>query len=187
MTVSFDVAISNMLTSSFSPYCLRSRSPVMRFNKRTYKNVKDFFSDLCFPIRNRNRLREVRNKKLMSPAFRERLMLAGTAVNGCRYCSYFHARQALKSGITPEEKSQLLSGAVANCPEEEAAAVIYAQHWAESDAHLDPEAFRRLQQAYGVEKTEAIHLMLQMIRLGNLLGNSWDYLIYRISFGKWRG
>jgi hypothetical protein len=41
-----------------------------------------------------------------------------------------------------------------------------------------------LQQTYGREKTEAIHLMLRMIRMGNLLGNSWDYLIYRISFGR---
>jgi len=71
--------------------------------------------------------------------------------------------------------------------EEEAMAVIYAQHWAESDAHPDPEAVQRLQQAYGVEKTEAFHLMLRMIRMGNLLGNSWDYLIYRISFGRWGG
>jgi hypothetical protein len=107
--------------------------------------------------------------------------------NGCRYCSYFHARQALKSGLTPEEISQLLSGDVDNCPEEEAVAVIYAQHWAESDAHPDAEAVQKLQQTYGVEKTEFIHLMLRMIRLGNLLGNSWDYLLYRISFGKWRG
>ena len=158
----------------------------MKFNKRTYKNLKDFFSDLFFPIKNRTRLREVTNKKLISPAFRERLMLAVTAVNGCRYCSYFHARQALKSGLTSEEISRLLSGDVDNCPEEEAVAVIYAQHWAESDAHPDSEAVRRLQQTYGVEKTEAIHLMLRMIRLGNLLGNSWDYLLYSISFGKWR-
>ena len=158
----------------------------MKFNKRTYKNLKDFFSDLVFPIRNRNRLKEITNKKLISPAFRERLMLAVTAVNGCRYCSYFHAKQALKSGLTPEEISRLLSGDVANCPEEEAVAIIYAQHWAEYDAHPDPEAVLKLQQAYGVEKTEAIHLMLRMIRLGNLLGNSWDCLIYHISFGKWR-
>jgi len=158
----------------------------MKFNKRTYKNLKDFFSDLFFPIKNRTRLREVTNKKLISPAFRERLMLAVTAVDGCRYCSYFHAKQALKSGLTPEEISRLLSGDVANCPEEEAVAVIYAQHWAESDGQPDPEAVLKLQQAYGVEKTEAIHLMLRMIRLGNLLGNSWDYFIYRISFGKWR-
>jgi len=132
-------------------------------------------------------LKEVANKGLISPVFRERLMLAVTAVEGCRYCSYFHARQAFKSGITPEEISQLLSGDVDNCPEEEAVAVIYAQHWAESDAHPDAEAVRKLQHTYGVEKMEAIQLMLRMIRLGNLLGNSWDYLLYRISFGKWRG
>lgn len=114
-------------------------------------------------------------------------MLAVTAVDGCRYCSYFHAKQALKNGITATEISQLLSGDVDNCPVDEAVAIIYAQHWAESDAHPDPEAVRKLQQTYGVEKTEAIHLILQMIRLGNLLGNSWDYLLYRISFGKRRG
>jgi len=158
----------------------------MKFNKRTYKNLKGFFNDLYFPIKNRNRLKEVTAKKLISPAFRERLMLAVTAVNGCRYCSYFHAKQALKSGLTSEEISRLLSGDVANCPEEEAVAIIYAQHWAECDTHPDPEAVLKLQQAYGVEKTEAIHLMLRMIRLGNLLGNSWDCLIYHISFGKWR-
>jgi len=111
-------------------------------------------------------------------------MLAVTAVNGCRYCSYFHTKQALKSGITSEEISNLLSGDVANCPQDEAVAVVYAQHWAESDAHPDPEAVKRLHQTYGPEKTEAIHSMLRMIRMGNLLGNSWDYLIYRISFGR---
>ncbi len=112
-------------------------------------------------------------------------MLAVTAVNGCLYCSYFHAKQALKSGITTEEISQLLSGDVTNCPEDEAVAVIYAQHWAESNAHPDPEAVKRVQQTYGIEKTEAIYLMLRMIRMGNLMGNSWDYFLYRISFGRW--
>jgi AhpD family alkylhydroperoxidase len=158
----------------------------MKFNKRTYKNLKELFSDLCFPIRNRKRLKEVKNKGLISPAFQERLMLAVTAVEGCRYCSYFHTKQALKSGVTLKEISQLLSGDVDSCPEEEAVAVIYAQHWAESNAHPDPEAVQKLQLTYGFEKVEAIHLMLRMIRLGNLLGNSWDYLLNRISFGKWR-
>jgi len=188
MTFPFGVAILNILISSYSLYCNRlgSAVPVMKFKKRTYKNLKELFSDLWFPIRNRGRLKEVMNKGLISAPFRERLMLAVTAVDGCRYCSYIHARQALKSGVTPEEISQLLSGDVDDCPEKEAMGVIYAQHWAESDAHPDSEAVRRLQQTYGVEKAEAIHLMLRMIRLGNLLGNSWDYLLYRISFGKWR-
>ncbi len=157
----------------------------MKFNKRTYKNPKELIIDMWFPVRNRKELREITNKGLISPAFRERLMLAVTAVNGCRYCSYFHAKQALKSGVSPEEISRLLSGDVDACPEEEATAVIYAQHWAESDANPEPEAVQKLQQIYGVEKAEALHLMLRMIRLGNLLGNTWDYLLYRISFGKW--
>ena len=159
----------------------------MKFKKRTYNNLKDCFGDLWFPLRNRKRLREITRKKLISPAFRERLMLAVTTVNGCRYCSYFHTKQALKSGVSQEEVSQLLSGDIANIPEDEAVAVIYAQHWAESDAHPDPEALKKVQQTYGIEKTEAIHLMLRMIRMGNLLGNSWDYFLYRISFGKLRG
>lgn len=111
-------------------------------------------------------------------------MLAVTAVNGCRYCSYYHTKQALKSGITAEEISSLLARDVADCPQDEAVAVAYAQHWAESNAHPDPEAVKTLQQTYGHEKTEAIHLILRMIRMANLLGNSWDYLIYRISFGR---
>jgi AhpD family alkylhydroperoxidase len=156
----------------------------MKFKKRTYNNLKDVFSDLWFPIRNRSQLKGIARNKLISPAFRERLMLAVTVVNGCRYCSYFHTKQALKSGITTEEISNLLAGDVANCPQDEAVALIYAQHWAESDAHPDPEAVKRLQQTYGGEKAEAINIVLRMIRMGNLLGNSWDYLIYRTSFGR---
>jgi AhpD family alkylhydroperoxidase len=156
----------------------------MQFKKRTYKNLRDVFSDLSFPIRNRSRLREVSRKELISPAFRERLMLAVTAVNGCRYCSRFHAKQALKSGITTGEITELLAGDVANCPQDEAVAVVYAQHWAESNTHPDSEAVQRLQQTYGREEAEAIHLILRMIRMANLLGNSWDYLIYRMSFGR---
>jgi AhpD family alkylhydroperoxidase len=158
----------------------------MKFNKKTYKNPKELFSDLWFPIRNGRRLKQAKKQGLITEAFQERLMLAVTAVHGCRYCSYVHTKQALKSGITSQEISRLLSGDVANCPEEEAVAVIYAQHWAESDAHPDPKAYRKLLQTYGAKKTEAINLALRMIRLGNLLGNSWDYLIYRISFGRWR-
>lgn len=158
----------------------------MKFNRRTYNSPEEFFNDLNFLIRNIKRLRKLESEGLISPAFRERLMLAVTGVNGCRYCSYAHAKQALKSDVSQEEINQLLSGSVDDCPEEEAVAVMYAQHWAESGAHPDPEAVLKLQDTYGAEKTEAIHLVLRVMQLGNLIGNSFDYLLYRISFGKWR-
>ena len=157
----------------------------MKFSKRTYNNPKDFISDVLFPFKNRRKLRWVMRGTLISPAFRERLMLAVTAVNGCRYCSYFHTGEALKSGLSREEIGRLLSGESAACPPEEAPAVIYAQHWAESNAHPDPLALQKLQEIYGTEKADAIQIILRMIRIGNLSGNSWDYLLYRVSFGKW--
>jgi AhpD family alkylhydroperoxidase len=158
----------------------------MKFNRRTYGSLKELFTDLVFPIRNRRKLREVRNRGLLAPAFQERLMLAVTSVEGCRYCSYLHSRLALKGGVSQEEIGKLLSGDFEDCPEEEALAVLYAQHWAEFNARPDPEAVKQLQETYGSEKSEAIHLMLRMVRLGNLLGNTWDYFLYRISFGRWR-
>jgi AhpD family alkylhydroperoxidase len=157
---------------------------VMKFNKKTYKSIKELFADLFFPVKNMKRLREVRKRGLLSPSFQERLMLAVTAVDGCRYCSYVHTKQALKSGIQPPEISRLLSGDIDGCPEEEAIAVMYAQHWADSDAHPDLEIVQRLQRTYGVEKAEAINLMLRMVRIGNIMGNTLDYFIYLISFGK---
>ena len=140
--------------------------PAKGFQKRTYSSLKELIKDLAFPFRKIKQLREIKTKGLLSPGFQERLMLAVTAVHGCRYCSYLHAKQALKSGITPEEINQLLSGTVDNCPEDETVALMYAQHWAESDAHPEPEAVIKLQQTYGIEKTEAIHLMLRMIWTG---------------------
>ena len=106
----------------------------MKFSKRTYNSPREFFSDVLFPFNNRRKLRWVMRGTLISPAFRERLMLAVTAVNGCRYCSYFHTGEALKSGLSREEISRLLSGQVDACPPQEAPAVIYALHWAESNA-----------------------------------------------------
>jgi AhpD family alkylhydroperoxidase len=156
----------------------------MKFNKRTYGSIGELAGDLSFPIKNRKQLKQLKNRELLSMAFRERLMLAVTEVNGCRYCSYFHARQAVKSGLTPEEIGNLLSGDIKDCPEEERLAVIYAQHWAESNAQPDPETTKKLRETYGTEKADIIHLALRMIRIGNLLGNSWDYILYRLSCGK---
>jgi hypothetical protein len=101
-----------------------------------------------------------------------------------KYCAYFHTKQALKTGLTQEEIDLLLAGSIANCPEDETIALIYSQYWAESNAKPDAEAVDKLNEVYGKEKAEAIHIILRMIRMGNLSGNTWDYFLYRISFGK---
>jgi len=67
----------------------------MKFGKRTYNNLKEFFSDILFLMKNHKQMREINKGTIISPAFRERMMLAVTAVNRCRYCSYFHTRKRL--------------------------------------------------------------------------------------------
>ena len=40
-------------------------------------------------------------------------------------------------------------------------------------------------ETYGPQKAEAIETVLRIIRMGNLAGNTGDYLLYRFSFGRW--
>jgi AhpD family alkylhydroperoxidase len=151
--------------------------------KRTYRNPREFFSDMLFLLKKSGRIWNSTRKKMLSKAFRERLMLAVISVYGCRYCSWVHSREALKNGVNREEIARLLQGSVDGCPEEEAVAVLYAQHWADCDARPDKEAISRLVQTYGLDKAEAIDLALRMIRVGNLTGNTWDAFLSRVSFG----
>ena len=111
-------------------------------------------------------------------------MLSVTAVYKCRYCTWVHTREALRSGMTGEDVTTLLSGTIDSCPVDEAVALIYAQHWADADTRPTPESFKMLADSYGTEKAQDINLVLRMIRVGNLTGNTWDYLLHRASFGK---
>ena len=124
-------------------------------------------------------------RELLSPAFRERLMLVVTEVNGCRYCRTFHASEALQVGITDTELAELLAGQIpTDAPEEEIPAMIYARYWAESGAQPVPEKVQDLIDVYGEDTAAAIHIVLPMIRIGNLMGNTADYILYRLTFGK---
>lgn len=155
------------------------------FPRRKYDRISELWQDLHFLVNNRPILKKARSDNLISPAFRERLMLVVTQVNGCRYCSYYHAKEALKAGISNQELKALLDGIIPlNSPEDECAALTYAQHWAEQDAQPDPEATGRLVEVYGQEVAQAIQVILRVIRVGNLLGNTGDYWLYRLSFGR---
>ena len=112
-------------------------------------------------------------------------MLAVTEVNGCRYCSYVHARLALAAGVTRADVGALAGGDLNGSPPEEIPALLYAQVWAESDGNSDAEARQTVLETYAEAKTEAIELSMRMIRVGNLAGNTCDYLMHRVSFGRW--
>jgi AhpD family alkylhydroperoxidase len=157
---------------------------VKKFNRRTYQNLSAFVVDLKKIMSKRDQMKPLMRGELLDPAFRERLMLAVTAVNGCRYCSYAHARQALVEGINEEEIEALQDGVIVNCPRNELPALLYAQHWADKQGKTDPAARERIIEKYNEETVKAIDLTLQTIQMGNLLGNTMDYILYRLSFGR---
>jgi AhpD family alkylhydroperoxidase len=130
-------------------------------------------------------MRSLMHGETLSAAFRERLMLAVTEVNRCRYCAYYHAKQALVEGLSEAELQALTEGEFDSSPAEERPALLYAQHWAEADGSPDEEAHARIVELYGAETANAIDLALRVVRIGNPMGNTWDGLLYRVSLGRW--
>jgi AhpD family alkylhydroperoxidase len=152
------------------------------FPRRFYTGLHPFLADVAWLFRHRAQLRLAHT--LLSPAFRERLMLAVTAVNRCRYCSFAHTRMALAAGVSNAEIARILNQTLDDCPPDEVLALAYAHHWAETDAAPEPAARERLICEYGILRAGAIEAVLRMIRVGNLMGNTFDYLLFRISGGR---
>jgi len=154
------------------------------FKRRYYHKLREIFRDTTAIIKQRKQIKLLMRSGLISHAFRERIMLTVTEVNGCRYCQYAHAKMALDAGLDSTEIEALSSGMFHNCPPEEVPGLLYAQHWAEANGNPDSSTRKHMIETYGVEKTQLMELAMRMIRMGNLLGNTWDYVLYRISFGK---
>lgn len=158
--------------------------PTTTSTRRAYVHPAELVDDFHFIWERRSKVLRT-TRELVPAAFRERLMMVVSEVNGCRYCSYLHARLALSAGASHEELRQLLVGTIpTETPQDELLALTYAQHWAESDARPDPEARQEVQRHYGAERAEAIHIVLHMIRMGNLLANLWDNWLFRVSLGR---
>ena len=121
------------------------------------------------------------SKNKINRQFSERIMLAVTQVNGCRYCSYGHTQAALKSGLDSTEIRALLSGDLSSAPAEELIALLFAQHYAESAGRPDSEAWENLVSTYGQDKAFTILANIRMITIGNLLGNTFDAFLFRIT------
>lgn len=159
--------------------------PMSGFRKRTFSGPLVFLRDLSYLILRLPALMRVLRKGALAPAFRERLCLAVTRVNQCRYCTRAHTRMALAGGIPREEIETIMHGEFGHCPPEELTAMLYAVHWAETDGHPDAPARTRLLEAYPAALVREMDLVLHMIRMGNYTGNAVDAVLYKISFGRW--
>lgn len=119
-------------------------------------------------------------KSRLDEQFQNKILLSVTQVNGCRYCSYLHTKHALESGMSEEEIKALLAGEVGDIDNDESVALLFAQHYAETQAHPDSESVKRLFDTYGDEKANDIIGIIQGIMMGNIHGISIDLLQSRL-------
>ena len=150
-----------------------------RFMKRLY-GPKDLYKQMSAMMVHVKDMRPVDGEDRISKRFIERIMMAVTEVNGCRYCSYFHTQVALKEGIRKEEVDQLLSGCLEEAPGEEIAALYFAQHYAESGGEPEQQAVQCLQDTYGLPHARQIREYIRMIMIGNTWGNAFNALGVRL-------
>lgn len=143
------------------------------FKKRTY-TFKAFRRDISSMTKNRSQFKEYRKAKRLSPQFKERIMLAVTAVNECRYCEWGHSKMALNLGCTEEEIEHIMKQDFGSCDPDEVTGLAYAQHYAETGGFPTEDAKQKLVDFYGEQKAQDIKLSINMVTIGNLLGNTVD-------------
>ncbi len=143
------------------------------------------FRDLGFLISRAPALvRAMRNPDI-GPVFMEKIMMVVTAVNGCVYCTWFHAKQAVTSGMSDDEIRDTFDLQFhASATEHEMPALLFAQHYAETNRNPEPEMTARLDKFYGEKTARDIMLLIRTIFFGNLLGNTFDAFPSRLKGRK---
>ncbi len=182
--------IMNEIDVSLSNDCL-TNEPINRtnnlsfgnnriFTKRTF-NFRSFMKTMQSILRNRKKFMDTMKSKRISNEFSERIMLAVTAVNGCRYCEWGHTKMAIESGCTDEEIKFILDLDFKGLKKDEFTALAFAQHFAESKENPSKRALNNLVREYGTQKADDIINYCIMITVGNLLGNTIDAFESRIN------
>ena len=171
---------------SFSRSISGNFMPEYTFNKRIFTfstfavSARDLFAHL-------DELHSAFTQHRLSHAFSEKIMLAVTQVNGCRYCSYAHTRMALRAGVSETELRDLLAGEFNHIPEHELIAVLFAQHYAEQADHYAATAWQTLTETYGLDAANDILAHIRVMTFANLYGNTFDALLQRLKLHPVKG
>ena len=152
--------------------------------RRMYSGIRPFLHDLGHIARRWRDVIALGRGNLVSAVFRERLMMVVTAVNRCRHCAHGHAYLASLAGIPKAEIEALLALDLRHASANEIPALLYAIDWAECAGTPAPEATAALHASYGAAMAVQIEIAIHLINVGNLVGNSFDFLLGRLSGGR---
>lgn len=139
-----------------------------------------FFKDLGFMIWNLPKIASLFARKQKPERLIEKILIVTDAVNGCIYCTWMDAKLAVKSGISEEEiKNMMQLQFHADASEAELNALLFAQHYAESNRNADPSMTKKLFEYYGDKTANNIILPIRTVTFGNLYFNTWGAIISR--------
>ncbi len=150
-------------------------------------SLQELYRSFVFTPRAIPKLMQNNKTKLLDQNFIERLQLAVTEVNGCAACSYQHTKIALAQGMSNEEISSFLSGSTDFIVEEEAKAIMFAQHFAEARGIPDRIAYDAIVSEYGEPKARIILAACQSIITGNMYGIPFSAFLSRLKGKPYKG
>lgn len=147
----------------------------------------ELYSSLVFLPGAISTLKGNKNPQIVDLHFIERLQLAVTEVNGCAACSYQHTKMALQQGMSNEEISSFLVGDANFVKPEEATAIIFAQHFADSKGFPKKYAYESIEQEYGKKEARIILSACQVMIAGNIYGIPFSAFQSRLKGKKFKG
>jgi AhpD family alkylhydroperoxidase len=151
------------------------------FPKKSF-TPRTFLSGVRRAVWNVPALVRARRAGRVSEQFAEKIMLATTAVNECQYCTRFHRGIAREAGVDSDVIDAILEEDIDSAvDEDERVALLFAQRYAETDEDPGEEAIAEIEAEYGPEMAADVRAYVRAIYFGNLLGNSYDALKYRLS------
>jgi hypothetical protein len=158
----------------------RAREICPPFSKRSYTDVQQFVADLRSIWLAPQDLTSLRNNARITHPLLEKIMLAISGANGCRFRSAAQTRYAAQQGLSSTEISSLLRGEISYATSDEAPALVFAQHYAEKQGHPDEDMLGRLEDIYGSEMARDLLVYMRLVTFASLVGNTVDALWSRI-------
>ena len=139
------------------------------YGKNLY-SLSEFYQILYLGLRTGKYMSREKRSGSLTTKLIERIMLAVTEVNQCPLCSYGHTKIALEAGMSNKEIQNLLAHSLDTVPDDEIAAVLFAQHYADSRANPSMDAWKRILDTYGEAKAKGILGVIRIIMFGNTFG-----------------
>ncbi len=117
----------------------------------------------------------------MEGDFRERLWVATSAVNRCRYCSYMHQNWARLEGVSDEEIRNLEHLDLDRLDRRMHMAAEFAEDWVRKNfGSVEPDIDRRFRDTFLTCEREDIRAVIRLANFANRASNTFDAFLGRL-------